>query len=160
MGKSLNQRNIVVCDPRLQYRSLLLPLIVATTTAITLCIFFVFLTGGLQEFASDEEALRNATSRVQIQTAIAVGAVLVVHIVLVVWLGLLASHRIAGPIYRIRKTMAEVTKGNMNVRVHLRDGDKLGEVADTFNEMMDSLADRIAPDEPEGEVEKLPEADG
>lgn len=157
---SLNQRSIIVCDPRLQYHSLSLPLIVTVTTAVTLCVLFTFLAGGLEEFGGDEAALKDAIGRVQLQVMLAAAAVVVVHVILVGWLGLLASHRVAGPIYRIRKSMEAVTKGNMDVRIRLRDHDKLVEVADAFNEMMDTLAARAAPDKPKEEeqgAEKIPD---
>ena len=146
---TLNQRSIIVCDPRLQYHSLMLPLAVAITTAVTLCALCVLLVGGIEEFIGDEEALKDAIARAQMHIALVVAAVVLVHIVLVVWLGLITSHRIAGPIYRIRKSLEEVAKGNMNVRIHLRKHDKLVEVADAFNAMMESLAAKAAPDKPE-----------
>jgi nitrogen fixation/metabolism regulation signal transduction histidine kinase len=160
MPKGLNQRTIVVCNPHLQYRYLLLPLIAAATTAVALFVFFLVLVGGLQEFAGSEEALGDAIGRVQLQMALAVGAVLIVQVVLIAWLGLLASHKVAGPIYQIRKSMAKVASGDMTVRIRLRNGDKLTEVADTFNEMMETVSARVGPDEPTGRVgEPIPAED-
>ncbi len=134
----------LVCSTRF----LVLPLAVAITTAATLCTLCVLLIGGIEEFSGNEKALNEAVGRAQMQVTLAVAAVLLVHIVAVVWLGLLASHRIAGPIFQLKKRMEEVTKGNMSVRVHLRDHDALVEVADAFNTMIDSLVDRATPDKP------------
>jgi len=160
MPKGLNQRTIVVCDPRLQYRYLLLPLIAAATTAVALFVLFLILVGGLPEFAGSEEALENAVGRARLQMALAVGAVLIVQVVLIAWLGLLASHKVAGPIYQIRRSMAKVASGDMTVRIRLREGDKLTEVADTFNEMMETVSARIGSDEPTGRIgEPIPSED-
>ncbi len=160
MPKRLNRRTIIVCDPRLQYRYLLLPLIAAATTAVALFVLFLILVGGLSEFAGSEEALKNAVDRARLQMAVAAGAVLIVQVVLIAWLGLLASHKVAGPIYQIRKSMARVASGDMTVRIHLRDGDKLTEVADAFNEMMETVSARIGSDEPTGQAAERRSDDG
>lgn len=52
------------------------------------------------------------------------------------------SHRIAGPIYRIRKAMDEITRGNFEERVTFRKNDHFTELQDTFNEMAQHLAVR------------------
>ncbi|MCX5692624.1 MAG: methyl-accepting chemotaxis protein [Candidatus Omnitrophica bacterium] len=50
-------------------------------------------------------------------------------------LGLLFSHRIAGPVYRIGKTLEDITKGNLGLRIRLREGDELVDLADTINNL-------------------------
>jgi len=54
-------------------------------------------------------------------------------------LGLLFSHRIAGPVYRIGKTLEEISKGNLSLRVRLRKGDELVDLADMINNLTESL---------------------
>lgn len=49
-------------------------------------------------------------------------------------------HKVAGPIYRFRKTAREIAAEEPIRRVKLRDGDELLELQDDFNAMIDTLA--------------------
>ena len=46
------------------------------------------------------------------------------------------THKIAGPLYRFRKSFEAVKNGELNTRVRLRKNDEGMSVADAFNEMM------------------------
>lgn len=54
-------------------------------------------------------------------------------------LGLVFSHRTAGPLYHFKRVFAEIEAGNKNARVRLRPNDDFQDVAKSFNDMMDSL---------------------
>lgn len=54
-------------------------------------------------------------------------------------IGLLFSHRIAGPVYRIGKTLEDISKGNLGLRIKLREGDELVDLADTINNLMENF---------------------
>ena len=47
--------------------------------------------------------------------------------------GLVLSHRIAGPIVRIKKFLARLNEGHFENELKLRDKDELGDVADSLN---------------------------
>jgi methyl-accepting chemotaxis protein len=49
------------------------------------------------------------------------------------------SHRIAGPLYKLRKFMIEASSGNLTQRLRFRQADHFQELADTYNEMMDRV---------------------
>lgn len=57
-------------------------------------------------------------------------------------LSIFLSHRIAGPIHKLRKSMEEVSKGNFDLRISFRKNDHFMELQDTFNEMMQHLSIR------------------
>lgn len=59
-------------------------------------------------------------------------------------LGLLFSHRIAGPVYRIEKTIYEISKGNLALKIKLRRGDELWDLADIINTMTENLNKTIS----------------
>jgi len=61
-------------------------------------------------------------------------------------LGLLFSHRIAGPVYRISKTLEDISKGNLGLKIRLREGDELVDLADMINNLTDSLNKTILTD--------------
>lgn len=51
----------------------------------------------------------------------------------------LLSHRIAGPVYHLEKVCREIKEGNKQIRVKLRKGDALSDLADEFNSMLDYI---------------------
>jgi methyl-accepting chemotaxis protein len=53
--------------------------------------------------------------------------------------GLVMSHRAAGPMYHFKRVFEGIKAGKLDERVHLRPKDDFIDVAHSFNEMMDSL---------------------
>jgi methyl-accepting chemotaxis protein len=62
---------------------------------------------------------------------------LVIMIIISV-LGIYYSHRIAGPAYRMQKDIDRVLAGDKGVRIRLRKGDKLKELASKLNGLIES----------------------
>ena len=52
---------------------------------------------------------------------------------IVVLIGLVLSHRIAGPIVRIKKFLGRLNEGHFENELKLRDKDEMGDVADSLN---------------------------
>lgn len=61
-------------------------------------------------------------------------------------LGLLFSHKIAGPVYRINKTVGDISKGNLGLRIRLREGDELVDLADMINNLTDNFNKTVISD--------------
>lgn len=57
--------------------------------------------------------------------------------------GLLVSHKVAGPIYRIGMVAGQVGQGQMDKRIALRRGDYVRELADKLNSMLDQVETRF-----------------
>ena len=55
------------------------------------------------------------------------------------FLGIIVTHKIAGPIMVIKRKMADVESGNIQAYVKLRKGDEFKDLAKSFNSMLDSL---------------------
>ena len=60
---------------------------------------------------------------------------LVVVIPLVVWFGIWLTHKVAGPLVRIHAVLAQMSRGDYDVRVKLRKGDMLTSLADAINRL-------------------------
>jgi len=58
---------------------------------------------------------------------------------LIALMGILLSHKIAGPAYRIEKTLREIGKGNFDIRIRLRKYDELQGIAEAINDMTSNL---------------------
>jgi len=61
---------------------------------------------------------------------------------LVIILGIVLSHRIAGPIYRIRDIMDRVAAGEYNLRIFLRKTDELKDMAESINKVVEVLENK------------------
>lgn len=65
-------------------------------------------------------------------------------IVLVAAISILLTHRIAGPIYKIEKTFRQIiNEKDLSLRVFLRTGDELQELAEEINRLLDSFRDSL-----------------
>jgi nitrogen fixation/metabolism regulation signal transduction histidine kinase len=63
--------------------------------------------------------------------------------VVLLWMGgIVLTHRVAGPIYKMKRQMRALQRGNWMVPGPLRRGDDLKEFFDAFNEMVGSLRSR------------------
>lgn len=73
--------------------------------------------------------------------ALAAEAILIPAAVLAI--AVLTSHKIAGPVYRLRVALEAVAKGRGARPISLREGDQLGKTAEAFNAMLGELQDRF-----------------
>lgn len=58
--------------------------------------------------------------------------------------GIVITHKLVGPAYRMRKLLATVAKGHLRVEGALRKGDELQDVFNAFNDMVNTLRSRQA----------------
>lgn len=58
------------------------------------------------------------------------------------------SHRIAGPVYRLQRSLEEIRRGNLTLHVRLRRKDEFGELAADVNRLSETLNGKI------GEIKK------
>lgn len=83
-----------------------------------------------------------ALSQQRTQFALLLVGVLV-SLVLALWLaGIVITHRVAGPVYKMKRQIRAVRDGNLSVPSPLRKGDELKDFFDTFNEMVGALRER------------------
>ena len=64
---------------------------------------------------------------------------LLVLVPLLVWAGLWITHKVVGPFGRIKSALEQMGRGNYTVRLNLRKGDVLDEVAKSINQLADSM---------------------
>lgn len=83
---------------------------------------------------------------IQSQFLIGIPVTTIVVSLLLFALGIYASHRMAGPIYRITKNMNLIGAENHIDTIQIRKKDQLRELADAFNHMVHALKDRMYQD--------------
>jgi nitrate/nitrite-specific signal transduction histidine kinase len=66
-------------------------------------------------------------------------AALAVMVVLIGLLGISFTHKVAGPVYKMNRLLAQVGSGNLRVDARLRRGDELKAFFDTFTQMVAGL---------------------
>lgn len=90
-------------------------------------------------------------TRVMVKTAseqmlpIIIVTVIIVNVfaaIAVIFLTLFTSHKIAGPLYRIKKEIDLLKKGNLHPNFRIRKGDQLQDLAGSLLDMSDSLRDK------------------
>lgn len=69
-----------------------------------------------------------------------------ISIVLMMVVSVYMSHKIAGPLYRLKKCFLDVAKGDLSFEMRLRKGDELTDLVDDFNGMMHSLKGMVDAD--------------
>lgn len=60
-----------------------------------------------------------------------------------VFIVLFISHRIAGPLYRFEKSVEQIASGDLTVNTRLREKDEIKVLAETLNEVISKLRDKI-----------------
>jgi len=94
-----------------------------------------------------EEVLsRSYINSIQGQFLIGTLITLIIVSCLLLVLGVYASHRIAGPMYRITKNLSLIGIENQMDTIQIRKRDQLKEMADAFNHMVHALKDRMYQD--------------
>ncbi len=62
---------------------------------------------------------------------------------LVISLGVMTAHRVAGPHIQLQTICDKIAAGDLSRRVEFRSGDRLEDVEESFNKMMDKLQQRL-----------------
>ena len=72
-----------------------------------------------------------------------IGGLEILTIVVVYRFSLVASHRIAGPVFVFERTLKQLSEGDLTQRVSLRSNDNFHESAEVFNATIEELSTRI-----------------
>ncbi len=63
---------------------------------------------------------------------------------IVILVTLLISHKIAGPMFRFKKDIDNISQGDLKARISIREGDQFQELAISLNKMIESLHKNIS----------------
>ena len=87
------------------------------------------------------------SQEVFIVALVAISSTLLVELLLAIplifVLGIRQSHRIVGPMNRIKQTLAAIGQGDFSKRITLRQGDALEDLANAINQMAERLQQRF-----------------
>lgn len=111
-------------------------------TVINCTIFYVFIKENysiLVELVPMPENVRNQLYSELFQIVGYLALVSFIFLLLVSALGLFLSHKTAGPLYHFKRVFTDIKSGRKDARIMLRPGDDFQDVAQSFNEMMNTL---------------------
>lgn len=67
-------------------------------------------------------------------------------LVIACFVGVIVSHKIAGPVYRLEKVANEVARGDLTACVNLRKDDELKQLSNIFNSVVENLQRLVSKD--------------
>jgi hypothetical protein len=132
-GRPESRRRQIVVDSRYQLRGGLFVGLIALVLLILLNASMVLpqkATNGSQTRAGRSDAA-TAWSLVLLGSAVLVGGVALI--------GVLESHRTAGAAYAIRRAVDAIAEGRRDIRVRLRRGDHLQQLATSINRLAETI---------------------
>jgi len=125
-----NQRSTLIVDKEFQYKLVVPIAITAVLSANSVLLTIIFLLG--------------SDIVVRLQTFLwAVALIEVVLIIVALYYGVKASHRIAGPVHRLKKILRQIADGDLTVRVIQRKHDHLQDLTKEINIAVATLESRI-----------------
>lgn len=96
----------------------------------------------LVELSPMEDSAKQQLYRELNQIIMLLAGISFVFLLIVSVLGVIMSHRTAGPLYHFKRIFNQIKDGDMNARVRLRPKDDFQDVAATFNSMVDAIVAR------------------
>lgn len=138
-ARPYRRRQLIVNRP-LQYRFIgAILLILVGLAAVGLATVHLTLWTTLRMFGLEHDAVTVALLTT-VSWSLTVELLIVAPFVM--WIGVLLTHKIAGPLIRIQAALARMTHGNYDVHLQLRRADALVELAEDVNQLAASLRAR------------------
>ena len=98
------------------------------------------------EFVESNPKLETKLSKIDNTALIKTIIAMIINAIVISYIGIFSTHKIAGPIYRFKKHLKSIKNGNFLVKTKLRKNDLLTELADDFNQASESLRTFISND--------------
>lgn len=116
-----------------------------TVFCVSFTTFYVIWNNVLDAFFFVPEAAKKMTDiliRTTEMLVIPVGLLAIVFSIA----GILLSHKVAGPIFRVERVAEELSRGNLDIKVKFRKGDELHDLANSLNTMIDGIKSIVRED--------------
>jgi methyl-accepting chemotaxis protein len=131
------RRNYYI-EKRFQTKYLLLTLLLLLTYT-SIFVIILFAPYILTLYFDNPLAEKAEASRVLLLLHRKVWPAIGVVILLFGALSIFISHKIAGPLHRLKKSLSLITEGNLDIKVKLRKGDDLKDLAEHVNILVEEL---------------------
>lgn len=97
-----------------------------------------------QSIAAQQKAIADGQAMLLHRQSVVIDSLvggLAAMVLLIGLLGIYFTHRVAGPIYKMKRLLGQVGKGNLRVDARLRKGDELQDFFEVFQAMVSNLRD-------------------
>jgi len=138
-GGSIKRRQYLI-DPNLQLRMMRMIVIsglsVCIVSVVSIYIFLNWLFQTLKDSHAIPISVIDDLSSISGMLLGLAGIIVAINLILILFWSLFYSHRVAGPVYNMKKTLDSYLAGNTSVRVKLRQKDYFFELAEKINSVL------------------------
>lgn len=124
-----------------RYLKLILAAIILPTFLFSACLYYLIFYLMAEQLGVPESIAYNLVPVLHKINLILVIGLPVISLAILFW-GLIVSHRIAGPVYRLEKDLEKIENGDLAFRIRLRRKDELVSIAEGINRLLDKLQGR------------------
>jgi len=117
----------------------MLVLIIALITIINISIIFKQVAASMLGDMKVKVFIADLFKRAFENYKLAIFLIILINSFITIVILLFLSHKVAGPIVNIKKNLKRILKGNLNVKIQLRENDFFGEIADLINKTTKQL---------------------
>ena len=137
------QRRRYISHKKFQFRMMgMLLLLVLLATLVTTLVNHYFLLSSIVDFTMEHG--RGPTGMdLFVASLRPLVIILPVVFVLLAIIVIFISHRIAGPLYRLKMYMEKVENGDYSVKLKFRKNDSIHDVAESFNRMVEGIKEKF-----------------
>jgi methyl-accepting chemotaxis protein len=139
MIMNIQKRRIYYIEKKFQTKYILLTifLLLTYTFAFIIIIFSPYILTLSLDFYSLSEKAEAARTLLLLHSKVwpGIGGIILLFGALSIFI----THKIAGPLYRLKKALSLITEGNLDAKVKLRKGDDLKDLAEHFNMLAEEL---------------------
>lgn len=139
MIMNIQKRRIYYIEKKFQTKYILLTifLLLTYTFAFIIIIFSPYILTLSLDFYSLSEKAEAARTLLLLHSKVwpGIGGIILLFGALSIFI----THKIAGPLYRLKKSLSMIVEGNLDVKVKLRKGDDLKDLAEHFNILAEEL---------------------
>ena len=136
---NIQKRRIYYIEKKFQTKYILLTifLLLTYTFAFIIIIFSPYILTLSLDFYSLSEKAEAARTLLLLHSKVwpGIGGIILLFGALSIFI----THKIAGPLYRLKKALSLITEGNLDAKVKLRKGDDLKDLAEHFNMLAEEL---------------------
>ena len=127
---------------QIRYLRLILVAIILPVFLFSACLYYLVFYLMAEQLGIPESIAYNITPVIKKINLILLFGVPIISAVILFW-GLLISHRIAGPLYRLEKELDRISKGDFSLRLKIRRNDELGPIVKGINKILDEVQEKI-----------------
>lgn len=139
------RRHFINTKLQIRYLRIILIAILLPTLLFAICLYYLFFCLMAEQLGIPESIAYNIIPVFNKINLMLLFGMPIIFMAILYW-GVLISHRIAGPVYRIEKELDKIVKGDFSIRIKLRKKDELISIAEGINKILDRIEGKAGGD--------------